>query len=120
MFYSVHLSTNIHVFRGQLPKEEKMYEYEEILEKMLSDYVTIEDWNEYKAWFENRPPIITPERFLAGERPTEEELKACTKVDADFVKVAHHVATTLDAEDIIHDLVLTLAYLENQHPEYFG
>lgn len=97
-----------------------MYEYEEMLEKMLSDYVTLEDWNEYKAWFENRPPIITPERFLTGERPTEEELKACTKVDADFVKVAHHVAAILDAEDINHDVVLTLAYLENQHPEYFG
>ena len=50
MFYSVHLSTNIHVFRGQLPKEEKMYEYEEMMEKMMSDYVTLEDWNEYKAW----------------------------------------------------------------------
>lgn len=94
--------------------------YEEMLGKMLSNYVTLEDWNEYKAWFENRPPIITPERFLAGERPTEEELRADAKVTQDFVRIAHHVAATLDEEDIIHDLVLLMAYEENQHPEYFG
>lgn len=94
--------------------------YEDMLKKMMSNGVTFEDWKEYRTWFENRPPIITPERFLSGERLTEEELKADAKVTQDFVRIAHHVAATLDEEDIIHDLVLLMAYEENQHPEYFG
>lgn len=106
------------LFRGQLPKEEKMYE--DMLKKMMSNGVTFEDWKEYRTWFENRPPIITPEKYLAGERPTQQEIKADAQIRADFVNVAHHVAATLDAEDIIQDLILFLAYEENRHPEHFA
>lgn len=95
--------------------------YEDMLKKMMSDEVTFEDWKEYRTWFENRPPIIMPEKYLAGgERPTQEEIKADAQIRADFVNVAHHVASTLHEEDIFQDLILFLAYEENQHPEHFA
>ena len=83
-------------------------QYSEVLSKVMSEDVTLEDWKKFRAYHE---------KHSVGKNPTGEEFKRWKE---EFVKAAHHVVSVLSKDNISQDIVLVLAYEELNHPEKFA
>ena len=80
--------------------------YDEMLEIVMKDEVTLEDWKKFRAFYESLPSCFST------ENPSENGKEIFAKRLEDFVSAAHHVASILSEEDICKDVVLVLTYGE--------
>ena len=94
--------------------------YEKMMEKVMSENVTLKDWIEFRNYIESLPPIYDPNLIFSRIKPTEEINQAMIDRRNAIVKAAHHVASKLSEEDIAQDAILELAYDEIYHPEKFS
>lgn len=92
--------------------------YEKMLAMVMKDDVTLQEWKDFRTYFESLPDLRL-KKAQSGVIDKDEVKKAC-KRSQDFANAAFHVASILPLEDIAQDVGLMLAYEEIHHPQNFS
>ena len=92
--------------------------YKEMLAKVMSNKVTLQDWQEFCDYIKTLPGVSIE---ALQEWVTEgKDLHQANKQSQEFVGAARHVASKLPITDIIQDTILTRAYIYIHHSADFS